>query len=92
MKLTTLRNALALCAAIAATTACSTTSPPASAGSKDVARGARAIFGTSLIGTRGATERDQDNIDDAVAGGCAAGSYTKSECVRHEKVSATKDG
>lgn len=48
-----------------------------------MAAGARAIVGTSLIGTRGATPRDQENIDDSVAGMCGAGSYTQAECARH---------
>lgn len=50
-----------------------------------MASGARAIVGTSLIGVRGATGKDQDGIDDAVAGLCGAGSYTRAECARHDK-------
>lgn len=43
-------------------------------------------MGTSLIGTRGATPRDQDNIDDTVAGACAVGAYNKTECQRHQEL------
>lgn len=48
-----------------------------------MAAGARGIVGTSLIGVRGSSDRDQAGIDDAVAGLCGAGSYTKAECARH---------
>lgn len=61
-----------------------TTSKQGSAGSEDLARAARSIFGTELIGTRGATPQDQDNIDDTVAGACAVGSYKAEECRRHQ--------
>lgn len=50
-----------------------------------MAAGARAIVGTSLLGARGATVKDQDSIDDAVAGLCGAGSYTRAECARHDR-------
>lgn len=42
-------------------------------------------MGTSLLGTRGATPRDQDNIDDTVAGACAVKVFTQVECDRHTK-------
>lgn len=48
-----------------------------------MAAGARAIVGTSLIGARGASVKDQDGIDDAVAGLCGARAYTQAECARH---------
>ena len=66
-------------------TAGCTTSRPISANDAQLAQAARQIFGTSLIGARGATPRDQNAIDEAVAGACGAGAYTKSECARHEK-------
>ena len=44
---------------------------------------ARAIVGTALIGTRGATAEDQDAIDDTAAGLCGARVWTPSECARH---------
>lgn len=50
-----------------------------------MAAGARAIVGTSLIGARGASPKDQDAVDDAVAGLCGAGSYTRAECARHDR-------
>lgn len=50
-----------------------------------MARGAREIAGTSLIGAKGKTLEDQEAIDDTVAGMCGAGSYTKAECARHGK-------
>ena len=43
----------------------------------------RRITGTALIGTRGATPRDQANINGTVAGLCGAAIYTRSECRRH---------
>ncbi|MBE0691525.1 MAG: hypothetical protein IH590_00305 [Aquamicrobium sp.] len=79
----TLRSALALCAATALLAGCNTASKPIAAGSDHMAAGARAIVGTSLLGARGATVKDQDSIDDAVAGLCGAGSYTRAECARH---------
>lgn len=78
-------NVLALCGVIAVTLVGCTTSKQGSAGKEDLARSARSIFGTELIGTRGATPRDQDNIDDAVAGACAVGSYSPIECRRHQQ-------
>lgn len=55
-----------------------------------MAAGARAIVGTSLIGARGASAKDQDGIDDAVAGLCGAGSYTRAECARHDREAAPR--
>jgi len=76
---------LALCAAIALTAGCSTTSPPVSAGKQALSSAARAVAGTSLIGAKGATPGDQDAIDDTAAGLCAAKAWTPSECARHQK-------
>lgn len=77
---------LVLCVGCAVTLASCTHSKQGNAGKEDLARSARAIFGTELIGTRGATPQDQDNIDDTVAGACAVGSYKPEECRRHEKI------
>jgi len=85
MKLTTQLSALALCVSIAVTAGCSTTRPPLAADSKTLARAVRSVVGTSLIGTKGATPSDQNGIDDSVAGICAIGAYTASECERHDK-------
>ncbi|WP_432288749.1 hypothetical protein SLT36_30070 (plasmid) [Aminobacter sp. BA135] len=49
--------------------------------------GLRAVAGTSLIGARGREPADQAGIDETVAGFCAAGVWTKSECARHGKES-----
>ena len=76
---------LALCAVTAVTLAGCTTSRQGSAGTEDLAKAARSIMGTELIGTRGATPQDQDNIDDTVAGACAVGTYSKVECRRHQE-------
>ncbi|WLS01761.1 hypothetical protein Q9315_09900 [Shinella oryzae] len=46
---------------------------------------ARAVVGTSLIGTRGATPADQDRIDETVAGICGARTWTREECARHDE-------
>lgn len=78
-------NALALCAAFALTLAGCTTSKQGSAGKEDLSRAARSIFGTELVGARGATARDQDKIDDTVTGACAVGAYTPAECRRHQQ-------
>jgi hypothetical protein len=78
-------NVPALCAVIAVILSGCTTSQQGSAGKEDLARAARGIIGTSLIGTRGATPRDQDNIDDTIAGSCAVGVFTKAECERHTR-------
>lgn len=43
----------------------------------------RSVIGTSLIGTKGKTDRDQFAIDETVAGICGAGVWTQSECARH---------
>lgn len=45
--------------------------------------GLRGVVGTSLIGARGATARDQGKIDETVAGLCGGGVWTRSECARH---------
>lgn len=46
---------------------------------------ARSIVGTSLIGARGATPRDQDKIDETAAGLCGARAWTQEECARHDE-------
>ena len=76
---------LALCGAIALITAGCTPSVRESAWTPDLARAARGIMGTELIGTKGATKQDQDNIDDTVAGACSVGVYNPTECQRHEE-------
>lgn len=78
-------NALALCAATAVILSGCTTSQQGSAGKEDLSRATRGIIGTSLIGARGATPRDQDKIDDTVAGACAVKVFTQAECDRHTK-------
>jgi hypothetical protein len=46
---------------------------------------ARAIIGTSLIGAKGATPRDQEKIDDTVAGICGSRAWTAKECAEHDR-------
>ena len=46
----------------------------------------RRALGTALPGTRGATQRDQEAIDDTVAGGCKIALYKPQECARHNEV------
>ncbi|ULJ73318.1 hypothetical protein L2W42_06845 [Rhizobium gallicum] len=60
-----------------------TTSQRVSVSSQNLRQTARAIVGTSLIGAKGATPKDQAAIDDTAAGVCAAGVWTKSECSAH---------
>lgn len=79
----TLARTLGCLAAIALLAGCNTTSKLASAGAIDDIR--RAI-GTELPGTRGATPRDQDAIDDTIAGACKVGIYKPQECRRHNEV------
>lgn len=78
-----MQKRLALCGAIASMLAGCGSLPPLDAGTGDIARGARAIVGTSLIGAHGKTSADQDAIDDTVVGICAAGVWTATECRRH---------
>lgn len=85
-------NVLVLCVVTAAIAAGCTTSKPGNAAKADLAKGTRAIIGTELIGTRGATPRDQDNIDDTVAGACAVGVYGPEECERHNALTETNPG
>lgn len=49
------------------------------------ARIVRATMGTGLIGARGATPADQAAIDDTIAGPCAIGAFSPSECARHRE-------
>lgn len=67
-----------------------TTSRPVTAGKADIAKAARGIVGPSLIGVKGDTPTDQDGVDAAVAGLCAAGSYTPEECRRHQLLTGSK--
>jgi hypothetical protein len=60
-----------------------TTSQRVSASKQSLSSTTRAIVGTSLIGARGATPKDQDKIDDTAAGLCGAGVWTTSECRAH---------
>ncbi|MAB00089.1 MAG: hypothetical protein CMN87_12025 [Stappia sp.] len=63
--------------------ACGTTQTT-SAVHDDLRASARGIVGVSLVGARGLTDRDQDAIDDTVAGLCGARVWTRSECARHD--------
>jgi hypothetical protein len=45
---------------------------------------ARSIVGTYLIGARGKTPRDQDKIDETVAGLCGTKAWTEEECEAHD--------
>lgn len=78
-------NVPVLCAVIAVTLAGCTTSQQGTAGKEDLARATRGIIGTSLLGTKGLTPRDQDNIDDVVAGACAVKVFSELECRRHNQ-------
>lgn len=81
---------LALCVLTAALSASCTTSPKLSAGTERLASTTRQIVGTSLIGVKGATPKDQDGVDDAVAGLCGAGSYKPNECATHERLTGSQ--
>jgi hypothetical protein len=75
----------------AALLASCTTSPKLNAGTDRIATATRQIVGTSLIGAKGATQNDQDKIDDSVAGLCGAGSYKANECATHERLTASSN-
>jgi hypothetical protein len=57
----------------------------ASVNEQNAAEIVRSAVGTGLIGAKGATPKDQDGIDDSIAGICAIGAYTKTECSRHNQ-------
>ncbi|MCK8780578.1 hypothetical protein M0654_11330 [Rhizobium sp. NTR19] len=82
MKLTRLASVVACALSVAACTS----TKQASVAKGQLQSTARSIAGTSLIGARGATERDQDKIDDTVAGLCASKAWTKEECAAHDAV------
>lgn len=79
-------SAVVLCGVSVLTLASCTTSKQGNAGKEDLVKTARSIIGTELIGTKGASPKDQDNIDSTVAGACAAGVYTKPECRHHQEL------
>ena len=60
-----------------------TTSQQVSASKDRLNSSTRAVVGTALIGTKGATDKDQDNIDDTAARLCGARVWLPSECQRH---------
>ncbi|WP_087587168.1 hypothetical protein [Nitratireductor soli] len=73
-----LKNAVLTCAAALALAACSTSKP-----APVTTDGLRKVVGTSLVGTRGATAKDQFAIDETVAGMCGAHVWSAGECARH---------
>ncbi|MCK8779101.1 hypothetical protein M0654_03785 [Rhizobium sp. NTR19] len=79
------RIVLVLIAAYVLSGAACTSTKPVSVAKGQLQSTARSIAGTSLIGARGATARDQDKIDDTVAGLCAARAFTPDECAAHDK-------
>lgn len=74
---------LAFVVACALSAVACTTSQKVSASKQSLSTTTRAVVGTSLIGAKGATPKDQDAIDDTAAGLCAAGVWTSSECSAH---------
>jgi hypothetical protein len=59
-----------------------------SASKEKLNESARTITGVAnLIGTKGATDRDQLNIDRTIARSCGATVLTRSECARHGRES-----
>lgn len=87
MKSPTLLKKLAPCCGFVLLLAGCTTSNTISASTPDLARAARGVAGTDLIGAKGKTTKDQAGIDSTAAGLCAAGSWSKSECARHQRLS-----
>lgn len=78
------RIALVLIAAYVLSAAACTSTQPVSAAKGQIQTTARSIAGTALIGARGATPRDQDKIDDTVAGLCGARAWSERECAAHD--------
>lgn len=81
MKLT----GLVLLAACAVSAAGCTSTKMVTASKERLNSTARAVVGVSLIGARGATDADQDKIDDTVAGLCGSKTWTREECARHDE-------
>lgn len=69
---------------IAAIVAACGPSQTTSAAKQKLNLSARQIVGTDLVGAKGATRRDQEAIDNTAAGLCGAGTWTPSECARHD--------
>lgn len=78
------RTGLACSVVFALSVAACGGSQTTSAQRDDLKGSARLIVGTSLVGARGASPRDQDAIDETAAGLCGAGVWTRSECARHD--------
>ncbi|TAV89332.1 hypothetical protein ELI23_08990 [Rhizobium leguminosarum] len=74
---------LAFVVACALSVAACTTTTRVSVSKQNLSGTTRSIVGTSLIGARGATPRDQEKIDDTAAGLCGAGIWTSAECRAH---------
>lgn len=84
-------NGLALGCAFALIAGCATTPKEATVSKvSQASRIVRAAMGTSLVGARGKTPADQTAIDETIAGPCAIGALTRSECARHRE--QTKPG
>lgn len=81
MKLTRLAFVVASALSVAACTS----TQQVSASKTQLQSTARSIVGTSLIGARGRTARDQEKIDDTVAGLCGARTWTGEECAAHDE-------
>ena len=78
------RIALALIVACALSAAGCTSTARVSASKERLNQAARSIVGTSLIGVRGATAKDQNKIDETIAGLCGARVWTSAECSTHD--------
>lgn len=74
-----LKNPVGLFVIAVVTAGCGTLAP-------ESVPGLRRIIGPDLIGTRGATIADQDNIDVTIVRSCAAGIFTKKECADHGRL------
>lgn len=71
------------CVVSAMSVAACTTSSMVDASKEKLNSSARSVVGTSLVGARGRTPADQDDIDDTAARLCGAKVWTRSECQRH---------
>lgn len=78
-------TALLFCiASVSSVAGCSTSREVAASKDRQV-DAVRATVGTALIGARGKTSADQNQIDETAARLCATGAWTKPECARHGK-------
>lgn len=81
---------LASIVACAVSVAACTSTQQVAASKEKLNQSARAVIGTSLVGALGASPKDQDAIDETVAGICGAKVWTVGECARHDELTGVR--